>query len=118
MLDLIQALKQQVFGGSLIEFIIMQHIFEKLRRTLLSILTLGSRRYLNKGVLQSSKSALTSLEVTSGRFGSFSGELTGLVTGESAESTGAIGLADLEVSAWPTRVVGLADWASAKRGSA
>ena len=70
-----------------------------LRRTLLSILALGSRRYLSKGVLQSLKSAPTSLEVISGRFDSFSGEFTGLVTGESAEPTGPVGLADLEVSA-------------------
>ena len=80
-----------------------------LRRTLLSILALGSRKYLSKADLQSSKSSPTSLEVTSGRFGNFLGELTGLVTGESAELTGAVGLADLEELAWPTRVVSLAD---------
>jgi len=91
----------------------MQYIFETLYRTLLSILALGSRRYLNKGVLQSSKSAPISLEVISGRFDSFSSELTGLVIGESAEPTGPVGLADLEVSAWPTRAVGLADLATA-----
>ena len=44
--------------------------------------------------------------------------VTSLVTGESAESTGAIGLADLDELAWPTRAVGLADWASAEGESA
>jgi hypothetical protein len=44
--------------------------------------------------------------------------LTGLVTRELAESTGAVGLADMEESASPTRVVGLADLATAERESA
>ena len=92
----------------------MQYIFESTPPNTLSILALGSRRYLNKGVLQFYKWAPTSLEVTSGRFDSFSGELTGLVTGESAEPTGAVGLANLEMSAWPTRAVGLADLATAE----
>ena len=35
--------------------------------------------------------------------------MTGLVTGESVEPTGPVGLANLEVLAWPTRAVGLAD---------
>jgi hypothetical protein len=62
-------------------------------------MALESRRYLNKGVLQSSKSALISLEVALGQFGSFSGELTELVIGESTEPTRAISLADLVESA-------------------
>ena len=43
------------------------------------------------------------------------GEFTELVTGESAEPTGSVDLADLEESAWLTRSVGLADWAVVER---
>jgi hypothetical protein len=85
----------------------MQHIFKKhFAEHFLSTLAFGLCRYLSKGVLQSSKSAPTSLEVTLGRFESFSDEVTGLATGESAEPTGAVGLADLEESAWSTIAIG------------
>ena len=50
------------------------------------------------------------MRVTSGRFGSFLGEFTELITGESAEPTGSVGLADLGESTWLFRAVGLVDW--------
>jgi hypothetical protein len=58
------------------------------------------------------------LEVTSGRFESFSSELTRLVTKEPAELTGAVGLANMEELVWPTRVVGLLNLATVERESA
>jgi hypothetical protein len=81
----------------------------------LSILALESCRYLNNVVLKSYKSTPTSLEITLGRFGSFSGGVTRLVTREAAEPTGIGGLASLEELTWLTRVVGLDDLATTER---
>ena len=44
--------------------------------------------------------------------------MTGLVTGESTELSGAVDLANLEESAWPTMSVGLANLAMVEMESA
>jgi hypothetical protein len=86
----------------------MQHILESaLPNTFINSST-GSRKYLSKRVLQSSKSAPTSLKVKLGQFRSFSGEVIGMATGQSAKPTRSVSLADLDESAKPTRIVGLA----------